>query len=42
MPENGVVFADGMEQDHLAFLAGQTVRVGIAERALNLVIPAAA
>jgi hypothetical protein len=41
MPEDGVVFADGIESDRLEFLAGQTVRVGLAERALNLVVPAA-
>ena len=42
MPENGVVFGDGLEQDRLEFLAGQTVRLGVAERALNLIVPAAA
>jgi hypothetical protein len=42
MPEDGVVFADGIESDRLEFVAGQTVRLGLAERALSLVVPSAA
>jgi NAD kinase len=41
MPEDGVVFADGIESDRLEFVAGQTVRLGLAETALSLVVPAA-
>jgi hypothetical protein len=34
-----VIFADGIESDRLDFLAGQRVEIGIAERALALVVP---
>jgi hypothetical protein len=40
MPENGVVFADGIETDTLEFLSDQTVTVSIANEALNLILPA--
>lgn len=39
MDDGGVVFADGMESDHMAFAWGRTVTVGVAERRLNLAIP---
>jgi hypothetical protein len=39
MGEGGVIFADGIESDRLDFLAGQRVEIGIAERALALVVP---
>ncbi|MDR1826799.1 MAG: sugar kinase [Methylobacteriaceae bacterium] len=32
MPENGVIFSDGIESDFLEFNAGAEVRIGIAER----------
>lgn len=32
MPENGVIFSDGVEQDYLCFNSGCVVTVGIAER----------
>ncbi len=41
MAEGGAVFADGIESDALEFLGGQTVTVGRAEQALQLVVPAA-
>ncbi len=37
MNEGGVIFADGIEQDFLAFGWGRQVRVGPAERVLKLV-----
>ncbi len=40
MAEDGVIFADGIEADHLEFLDGHVVRIGLADRALNLVVPA--
>jgi DNA helicase HerA-like ATPase len=40
MGEGGVIFADGMESDSLAFLDGHSVRLGVAEHTLNLLIPA--
>lgn len=36
MNDRGVIFADGMEQDYLPFNWGETVRVGPADRVLNL------
>ncbi|MEJ1969210.1 MAG: hypothetical protein WDN03_11350 [Rhizomicrobium sp.] len=40
MNEGGVVFADGIEQDHLNFDWGRTVQVSVSSRRLNLVLPA--
>ncbi|MCC7479792.1 hypothetical protein IT575_15240 [bacterium] len=40
MGEGGVIFADGIESDRLEFLDGQSVRVGIAQQRLNLVVKA--
>jgi hypothetical protein len=47
MPEDGVVFADGIESDNIEFVAGQTIRLALAAPAsgypaLNLVVPVAA
>ena len=38
MNEGGVVFADGIEQDFMAFDWGRRVELGPADRTLNLVI----
>ncbi|MBI5725607.1 MAG: hypothetical protein HZA50_16735 [Planctomycetes bacterium] len=38
MGRDGIVFADGIEQDNLEFLSGQTVRISISPRTLNLVV----
>jgi hypothetical protein len=35
-----VLFADGIEQDRVELLYGHTVRLGVAEQALNLLIRA--
>ncbi len=40
MGEGGTLFADGIESDRVEFSDGQTVRIGIAERRLRLVVPA--
>lgn len=39
-PENGVIFSDGVEADYAAFNSGAIVRVGIAPKKTNLVVPA--
>jgi len=39
MNEGGVVFADGIEQDHLNFDWGRMIQVAVAKRQLNLVLP---
>ena len=39
MNEGGVIFADGIEQDHLNFDWGRTTDVSIAKQQLNLVLP---
>jgi NAD kinase len=38
MPENGVIFSDGIEADHLGFNAGTEAVIGIAERQGRLII----
>lgn len=38
MPENGIIFSDGVEQDCLDFNAGTTATISIADRKGNLVI----
>jgi NAD kinase len=38
MPENGVIFSDGIESDYLEFNAGMTVSLSIAEKSGYLVI----
>lgn len=40
MPENGVIFSDGIESDYLSFNAGSVATVGVAERKANLIVPA--
>src|SRR6185295_4261338 len=39
MNEGGVVFADGIEQDHLNFDWGRIIQVAVAKRQLHLVVP---
>jgi NAD kinase len=38
MPENGVIFSDGIEADYLGFSSGMVARIGVAERAGRLVV----
>jgi len=38
MPENGVIFSDGMEQDYLQFNSGSIVTIGIADQKGYLVV----
>jgi hypothetical protein len=37
MPQNGVIFGDGVEADFLRFDSGTTATIGLAERRLRLV-----
>lgn len=39
MPENGVIFSDGIENDFLSFNAGMVASVGVAKRKGRLVTP---
>lgn len=38
MPESGVIFSDGMEQDFLEFNSGSTATIGLADKTTNLVL----
>ncbi len=38
MPQNGVIFSDGIEADNLEFNSGAIARVGLAEKSVNLVV----
>ncbi len=38
MPENGIVFSDGMQSDAIQFTTGTTVKIGIAKENANLVV----
>ncbi len=38
MPENGVIFSDGIERDYVAFNSGAVATIGIAERKVNLIV----
>lgn len=38
MPEGGVIFSDGVEQDFLAFCSGAVATIGLAPRAARLVL----
>jgi hypothetical protein len=38
MPENGVIFSDGIENDFLAFNSGTIARIGIADKHAHLVV----
>jgi hypothetical protein len=37
MPENGVIFSDGIEADYVSFNAGAVATVGVAERKARLI-----
>jgi NAD kinase len=37
MPQNGVIFSDGVEEDFLEFNSGSIARIGLSERTLQLV-----
>ena len=39
MPERGVVFSDGIEEDFLDFNSGSTVRITVARQQAHLVVP---
>jgi NAD kinase len=39
MPQNGVIFSDGIEEDRLEFNSGAAAMIGLAERTLRLVVP---
>jgi NAD kinase len=39
MPQNGVIFSDGIEEDRLEFNSGTIAKIGLAERTLRLVVP---
>ncbi len=38
MPENGVIFSDGMEQDFLEFNSGTTAEIGVCQKCGNMVV----
>ncbi|MEW5819438.1 MAG: sugar kinase [Cyanobacteriota bacterium] len=38
MPENGVIFSDGIESDYIEFNSGSIARIGIAEKKVHIVI----
>jgi NAD kinase len=38
MPQDGVIFSDGIEEDYLVFGSGAVARIGVAERKVRLVV----
>jgi hypothetical protein len=38
MPQNGVIFSDGIEADYLEFNSGRIARIGVAEKKVHLVM----
>jgi hypothetical protein len=38
MPENGVIFSDGIEADFLEFSSGMVASIGVADRCGRLVV----
>jgi hypothetical protein len=38
MPQNGVIFSDGIESDYLEFNSGRIARISVAEKKVNLVV----
>jgi hypothetical protein len=39
MPQNGVIFSDGVEEDRLEFNSGAMATISLADRTLRLVVP---
>ena len=39
MPQNGVIFSDGIEHDRIDFNSGAIARIGLADQTLSLVVP---
>jgi len=39
MPQNGVVFSDGIESDYVDFSSGMKASIGLADRSLSLIVP---
>ena len=39
MPQNGVIFSDGVEEDRLDFNTGAIAEISLADRTLSLVVP---
>jgi NAD kinase len=39
MPQNGVIFSDGVEEDRLDFNSGAIATIGLADRVLRLLVP---
>ncbi len=39
MPQNGVIFGDGVEEDRLDFNSGAVAMIGLADRTVRLVVP---
>lgn len=42
MPQDGRIFSDGVEEDHLAFNSGAIASIDVSDRRLNLLVPAQA
>ena len=38
MPQNGVIFSDGVEQDYLQFNSGATAKISLAEKQGHLIV----
>ncbi len=38
MPQNGVIFSDGVEDDYLEFNSGRIARIGLADKRVHLVV----
>ncbi len=38
MPQNGVIFSDGIEADHLPFNSGTIARIGLADKKVHLIV----
>ncbi len=38
MPQNGVIFSDGVEDDYLEFNSGRIAQIGLADKRVNLIV----